>query len=104
MSHPGQRKTPSDDGHTPQPTGPGCWRCGTPGARGSTTLAAHLGGGTRIAICAAGEGCRDGRIFHGPSGPLPHFPDKDCPACPTRRGRPRRNDGPAAGHSARRRS
>lgn len=50
---------------------PTCWLCGEhdipPGAR----------------ICPNGSGCKDGRIFHGPTGPAPHQPDAPCEVCGT---------------------
>lgn len=45
-------------------------------------------------VCPTGTGCRDGRIFHGPTGPPPHMPTVPCGACGTAGGNvvaPRRN-------------
>ena len=106
-----QRKNRSDD-----PTGlfgprpPRCWVCGAPEPRSWGVLGASTpNGGTKIPMCAEGEGCKDGRIFHGPQG-APHFPDQDCPICgPAERQRAmRRNAGTAnavvrPGRSARKR-
>jgi len=58
-----------------------CWFCKHPNPTGTYLFGGNRGGGgTKIAVCAPGEGCRDGRIFHGPQG-APHYPDQDCPIC-----------------------
>jgi len=58
-----------------------CWFCRAPNPRGTDTLGgATANGGTKIPVCAPGEGCKDGRIFHGPMGD-PHYPDQDCRIC-----------------------
>lgn len=57
-----------------------CWFCKQPHATSVTKLGGTSGAGTRINICGPGEGCQDGRIFHGPQG-RPHRPDEDCTIC-----------------------
>jgi hypothetical protein len=78
-----------------------CWLCSAPNPSGSDILGGSKpgGGGTRIAVCASGEGCKDGRIFHGPQADLPHYPDEDCRICGVA-GQPRamrHNAGPRGG-------
>lgn len=60
-----------------------CWFCRRPWVTGRMTLGARAGdGGTQIPVCAAGTGCRDGRIFHGPPHDVdPHWPDEPCDIC-----------------------
>lgn len=59
-----------------------CWFCKRPNPHGTDLLGGTMGGGSKIDVCAPGEGCKDGRIFHGPQG-FPHYPDQDCPICGT---------------------
>ncbi len=58
---------------------PRCWFCPAQNPRGTTVLNGSETSAT-LPCCADGEGCRDGRIFHGPQGD-PHYPDQDCPIC-----------------------
>lgn len=60
-----------------------CWFCGTYHVTGSALIGAHTpGGGTRVAACATGTGCRDGRVRHGPPHRVePHWPGEDCTVC-----------------------
>jgi hypothetical protein len=63
------------------PIAPTCWFCGAPHPRGFTVLGSNTeSGGTKIDVCAQGEGCNDGRILHGPMG-LPHYRGEDCGIC-----------------------
>jgi hypothetical protein len=76
----------------PPPT-PHCWKCGVANPSGTAVLGRHNGhDGARIAVCAPGEGCQDGRVFHGPLAPS-HQPGEDCRICgaSTPSGRPRRS-------------
>lgn len=57
-----------------------CWFCRHPNPTGTALLGSHRGPGSKIKVCAPGEGCKDGRIFHGPQAD-PHYPDQDCPIC-----------------------
>lgn len=74
-----------------------CWYCGHPNPTGTAILGSHRGTGTKIKVCAPGEGCKDGRIFHGPQAD-PHYPDQDCSICgnPAQRATERRLAGNAA--------
>ncbi len=84
-----------------KPIVPRCWFCMAENPRGSDTLGGRNGqGGTRIPVCATGEGCRDGKVRHGPQG-APHWPEEDCPICgPGDRQRAeRRNSGRVTGVS-----
>lgn len=59
-----------------------CWFCKHPNPHGTEMLGGRVdGGGTKIDVCAPGEGCKDGRIFHGPPQGGAHYPDEDCPVC-----------------------
>lgn len=81
MSPSDQRRPPADRPDPLRVFAPRCWFCQDPNPRGYAMLAGQTGSGTKIAACAEGEGCRDGRIFHGPTGNPPHFPDQDCKVC-----------------------
>jgi hypothetical protein len=83
MTTEGPRRERSGDpsGYLSHPIVTRCWFCSAPNPRGQDTLGGGMqGGGTKISVCAPGEGCKDGRIFHGPQGE-PHFPGQDCPIC-----------------------
>jgi hypothetical protein len=70
---------------------PACWLCNRPHAGALTVLGGRVGRTTKIPVCAAGEGCQDGRIYHGTLAP-PHFPDRPCERCgPTARTRNQRH-------------
>jgi hypothetical protein len=65
-----------------------CFFCGRAGATGSTILGGPLPGnmrgqasGSRVPCCGVGEGCKDGRIFHGPPSFATHWPDEPCGIC-----------------------
>lgn len=81
-------ETESERGHSGdlprylQPPPRTCWFCRAPEPRGWDTLGGGVNGqgGTKIPVCATGEGCRDGKVRHGPQGD-PHWPDEDCPIC-----------------------
>jgi hypothetical protein len=68
---------------------PRCFFCGRPGATATAILGGPLpgrsgagdSGGTRIACCPTGEGCKDGRIYHGPPTFAVHWPDAFCGIC-----------------------
>lgn len=57
-----------------------CWFCRRP-ATGTDYLTCNRTG-TRAAIpvCVKGEGCQDGRVFHGPLA-APHWPGEQCSYC-----------------------
>lgn len=58
-----------------------CWFCQAENPRGTSILTSHVPGrDTKIPCCATGEGCRDGRIFHGPRA-KPHQPGEGCSIC-----------------------
>lgn len=82
MSTPGRQKPP------PKESAPAtqCWFCQRPNPRGSRTLGdnarTNARSGTRVAACEEGRGCRDGRIYHGPTAPS-HDPEDACLLCNT---------------------
>jgi hypothetical protein len=83
MTNRGPERDRSDEprGFLDRPIVPQCWFCRAEYPRATTTLGGGTsGGGTTIPCCATGEGCKDGRIFHGPQGE-PHYPEEDCPIC-----------------------
>lgn len=55
-----------------------CFLCGARDVTGSTFLSRQP-----VPACEKGTGCRDGRIFHGPTGPAPHMPTVPCEECGT---------------------
>jgi hypothetical protein len=75
-----------------------CFFCRRPGATGDTILGGNRG--TKVPCCPAGQGCKDGRIYHGPPAFGVHWPDEPCDICPRdaaarpRRGRPASNPMP----------
>jgi len=81
MSETSQRRDRTDDlSWAAKPRTPTCWFCQAPHPNGTGLLGSKVGSGSKVPVCAPGEGCKDGRIFHGPQG-APHFPDQDCPIC-----------------------
>jgi hypothetical protein len=91
MGHPGRNGGRSDSpdqlSHGPPPN---CWYCQRPNAYGTATLGGRVGSTTKINVCSTGQGCQDGRIFHGPAGPPPHRPGQPCDWC-AKDERPRRS-------------
>jgi hypothetical protein len=69
--------TPAEPARRTPPATSYCWLCTAPNPRGSATLGGGPGGGTKIAVCAAGEGCNDGKIWHGPTA-RSHYPGEEC--------------------------
>jgi len=59
-----------------------CFFCRRPGATGKASLK-----NTEINCCPPGEGCKDGRVRHGPPSFAVHWPDDPCADC-GRNGRP----------------
>lgn len=63
-----------------------CFYCMRPRPGGTAMLGGPAGqGGTPIPVCAAGVGCRDGRIYHGPPHGTSHWPADPCEVCPPER-------------------
>lgn len=60
-----------------------CWFCRRPWVSGRITIGSNgPNGGTSVPACAAGTGCRDGRISHGPPHDMPpHWPNEPCAIC-----------------------
>lgn len=59
-----------------------CFFCNRPGATADARLGdATIGGGTKVACCPEGQGCKDGRIYHGPPRFGSHWPDDPCDYC-----------------------
>lgn len=81
MSPTGERRTPSGDNGPPKPFTPACWFCNAPDPGGFAVLGGPIGSRAKVPRCADGEGCQDGRIFHGPGPNPPHFPDEECSVC-----------------------
>jgi hypothetical protein len=77
-----------------------CFFCQRPGAIYDRTTRL---GSARIPRCPTGQGCADGRIFHGPPVFTAHWPGEDCTICAGRRTTGRRiagNTGPRRGRSS----
>jgi hypothetical protein len=77
MTESAPKPTPKGDDSPPHI----CWFCQRPNPKGSRLIGSRLLGETRVAACAAGEGCNDGRIWHGPAA-APHYRDEPCKLCP----------------------
>jgi hypothetical protein len=61
-----------------------CWCCRRPCGPDTRILGGGTGaghdGGTKVPYCSDGQGCRDGRVYHGPPWPS-HGPEETCGGC-----------------------
>lgn len=78
MSQAGSGREQTGDLEWLRPPQRTCFFCRRVDPGGTDILGGY--GGTPIPACAAGTGCRDGRIYHGPQGP-PHWPGENCEVC-----------------------